>query len=113
MALFVLVNMKMLEDAVLSSDSPLLLSAQETRLKLGVSERGLRYLLKRGLPYIIVGRRRKFPSYEIEPWVKEQANKCTNSTNAPARRTGMFRSVPKGIGFDEAYTRVTAKQRSF
>ena len=65
---------------------PILLSSAQARKKLGLSERGLRDLLRRGLPHIIVGRRKMFPSNDIATWISEQAQACTNYIGAKVRR---------------------------
>ena len=85
--------------------SPLLLTPGQARERLGVSERGLRDLLKRGLPYIVVGRRKMFPATDIADWISEQTKICTSSTNAKGRRLGTSRSRSTVIAFDEALAR--------
>ena len=97
-----------------ASLSPLLLSAEGARAQLGVSERGFRDLLKKGLPYIKVGKRRMFPANDLANWVSEQA-RCsdpapvphTRSTSGRARRSGGFRGRSTVIGFEEAVARTT------
>jgi hypothetical protein len=92
--------------------SPLLLSPEAARQQLGVSERGFRDLLKKGLPYIKVGKRRMFPANDLATWVSEQA-KCsapaprTGSTGGQTRRTGGYAGRSTVISFDEAVTRTT------
>jgi hypothetical protein len=96
---------------------PLLLTPEAARRKLGVSERGLRDLLKKGLPFIKVGKRRMFPVNDIAAWISEQV-KCPNpashisSTGARARRTGTSPGRSTVIGFDEALAQMTKRPRS-
>ena len=94
--------------------TPLLVTAAEIREPqyLGVSERGLRDLLKRGLPYIKVGKRKMFPPKEVEQWVSDQAGRPTGSTSAPGRPSGTIRSPSKVIGFDEALARIERMSRT-
>src|SRR5262245_61411205 len=92
--------------------APLLLTSQAAREQLGVSERGLRDLLKKGLPFIKVGKRRMFPANDIATWLSEQAQ-ChaprnanrTTSTGVQARRSGGFRTPPTVVDFATALER--------
>lgn len=84
---------------------PLLLNAEKARQHLGVSERGLRDLVKQGLPYIIVGRRRMFPPNDIAAWITEQVRSVGQLQVRPSRRP----ATPWGIGFDEAVRRTVKK----
>ena len=56
----------------------LLLTAEQVRgpKYLNVSERGLRVLLKAGLPYIKVGKRKMFPPDEIKDWISQHTSRC-------------------------------------
>jgi len=85
--------------------SPLLLTPGQARERLGVSERGLRDLVQRGLPFIIVGRRKMFPGNDIANWISEQTKICISSTSARVRRPGTSHSRSTGIAFDEALAR--------
>jgi hypothetical protein len=86
---------------------PLLLTAAQARCRLGVSERGLRALLKRGLPYVIVGKRKMYPASDLSEWISEQARQCTTFTNAKGRHTGTYRTPRTEIAFDIALARTT------
>jgi hypothetical protein len=72
---------------------PLLLTTAKARQRLGVSERGLRDLLKRGLPYIMVGRRRMFPANDMADWISEQAIRARRTSRSPARNIGFAEAV--------------------
>lgn len=83
---------------------PLLLTADGARRLLGVSERGLHHLIKRGLPFIIVGRRKMFPASDIKTWISEQSKRSVISTHPEVEQTkkrrpqrGRFKRLLAGV----------------
>lgn len=87
-----------------TTSAPFLISAEEARSPryLNVSERGFRDLLKRGLPYVKVGKRKMFPPHEFKDWLSEQARQCSKSTDGKGRRTGTSRGASTVVAFDKA-----------
>jgi excisionase family DNA binding protein len=89
---------------------PLLLTPEQARRQLGVSERGLRDLLKNGLPFIKVGKRRLIPANDLVTWISERARcpaRHTNSTSVRTRSAGGYRGPSTVIAFEEACARTT------